>query len=205
MAILTDSTVVLHVPKTGGRSVRWAMESEHVAREDVGGERAWDLPGRGEVFTFSGIGNKVHAVPPADSIGDRAVIATIRHPADWLRSVHGHDEGWHGGYLGDWAQRYEHFDDFAMDVTQKDPGIVGDVFRSYIDRHQKVVVAELGTKNWERMLSEHLGVTITNHEPVGAGERPGVGRGVFRAICDAEKVWMFRNGFTFDYDEWACG
>jgi hypothetical protein len=210
VAVLTDKACFLHIPKTGGRFVRAALSAADIEWREVGEVEPHKLVGGRGLFEFGHTGEpsrRMHAIPEMGELGDVQAFTFVRHPVSWLRSFFCHDGGRAGGgYLDNRRVRHNHFNDFALDVARKDPGIVGELFSAYAV--PGVAVWHLSTIGLVDALidagHEFDPAVIEEMEPVGASEiKPAVGPGVFAAVCDAEAPIIEEFGFTAVYEQWA--
>ena len=133
MAVLTPNTCFLHIPKTGGQWVRSVLKSLEI--------RCDEDP-------------SYHGIPTETTVGDRVPYCFVRHPATWLRSYWGHRtrEEWQAfpHVADDWPYQAMNdaldefaspsFEEFALAVCEKRPGIVGELFANYTEALPGVVV-----------------------------------------------------------------
>lgn len=211
MAILTDKACFLHVPKTGGRFIRAALTAAGIEWSEAGDEYPPVLSGRRILFALPDDARALHSVPSPSMVGQRVVVTTIRHPADWVLSFWSHDGGReHGfGYLADLRANAENFAEFAWKLAREDPGIVGELFTAYTKRGwNHSVTVGIGASGLIQALQnaghEFDQDVIANLDPVGVGNwHPAIGRGTFAAICESELPMILKYQFTEDYDEWA--
>jgi len=214
MALLTDSLCILHVPKTGGRFIERILPLIGVPITQVG--EVDPFPSLlGWKYPWPWV-QKQHAVPTHEEVGNRIVVAFVRHPVDWLRSYYGHSgigKGETNGQLDARRVEAESFDDFAFDVSKNDPGYVGSMFDAYLSGWSTLLIFSHGDVNSGLAVAlnaggeEYEANILISAPPFGEGTKPFIGESAFNAICASEAALLDRYGYTSDYASWqsfAC-
>lgn len=214
MAMLTDTLCILHIPKTGGRFVEHILPLIGVPAVQVGDVDPFpSLLGWNYPWPWV---KKQHAVPTLEELGDRIVVAFVRHPVDWLRSYYGHKgtgKGTTSGRLDVRRVRAKSFDDFALDVAENDPGYVGEMFDAYLTGWPTLLTFSQGDVNAALAVALNAGSeayqvgTLAAAPIVGGGTKHPIGEDAFNAVCAVETDLLDRYGYTADYGSWqsfAC-
>lgn len=104
MAFVTDKFIFAHLPKTGGKFVRYVLEEFGITGKEVG---------------------NFHAAPMAVTKAGvlQPVMITIRHPVTWYQSrwMHRIKYGWSPSHPVDWECASNDFNQFVLNVIDYDP------------------------------------------------------------------------------------
>jgi hypothetical protein len=124
-AFVTDQTLFLHVPKTGGTWVTSAVLAAGIAAV------APDAPDHAAVYSEHG-----HALlGDVPEYGHRFRFAFVRHPLDWWRSYWGHRmrEGtWWEEIEIDRVAGHDDFGEFIRRVTRHLPGYLSSIYEQFV-------------------------------------------------------------------------
>ena len=163
-----------HIPKCGGISIKYYLKSHYRDPGDYTG------------------GGKQHRLPEAADDLTKA-FTFVRHPADWLLSFYAYYEfmGWNWPELPEEIADMFRFAEglfwpmFVKTVTEKKPGIVGDVFDLYC--LPGVTVYHL--EDIQNIFGEDIGLkNVMEIKPVMTAAHRAM-------ICEAEKDTLLRYGY----------
>jgi hypothetical protein len=214
VALLTEKLCILHIPKTAGRFIERVLPLVGVPVTQVGDINPFPSL-LGQEYPWPWV-TRQHSVPTPEQVGNRIVVAFVRHPVDWLRSYHGHVGTGKGETQGRFDARRTKaasFDDFAFDVAENDPGYVGSMFNAYLSGWSTLLTFSLGDVNAGLATALDAGgeaydsFALAASPPFGEGTKPLIGEDAFNAVCASEARFLERYGYTSNYRSWesfAC-
>ena len=131
MAFVTDKFIFAHLPKTGGKFVRYVFEEFGITGKEVGNFHAAPI-----AVTKTGL--------------SQPVMITIRHPVTWYQSrwMHRIKYGWSPMHPVDWECASNDFNQFVRNVIKYDPnGRLTSLIRLFNLRARPNVPVEYVLKN----------------------------------------------------------
>jgi len=115
MALFLPNSAFIHIPKTGGTSVRIMLRTGFFVKE-VG---------------------KMHCIPAQlkPYMGDRFSFAFVRHPLWWWRSnwCWKVEHGWNNTMESDFVCKTYDFNEFISNVIERMPGYLSNLYRVYTE------------------------------------------------------------------------
>ncbi len=128
MALVTENSVLLHIPKTGGVFIKYALV--------MGGVKHTELGGQHEHFP------RLLKMKPRSFFEDRLVYTFVRHPLSWYQSRWAFRvrHGWQPKHPLDFNCASNDFQRFMHNVLQFKPdGWCGFLFDEYIKNEQQLM------------------------------------------------------------------